>query len=157
MLELVVVITVSMILLFLGFQFSSAVQRIAARAELALLAVTICTEQQTALLTDTQRVITFDAHGLGYATQTRSHTFQRGIVLGVPPRGVGSPSDPHKEITNPVTFIDNKLVCYPHGTVQAGTVYLAAPAYNQYYALTSAVSRYSFLRLYQHRLTWIPL
>ncbi len=157
LIELVVVMAGFMILVLLGGQFVSTVQRVTARTELGLLALTIRTEQQTALLTGAERVITFKKDMSGYATHTSTHTFQKGIVFGAPLGALGSPSDPRKLIKKPVTFIDNTLVCYPQGTIQAGTIYLADPRHNQYYALTSGVARYSFLRLYQYRLNWVSL
>lgn len=157
LIELVVVLAGLMLLVLFGGQCVSTVQRIAARAELGLLVLTMRTEQQTALLTGSERTITFNKDGSGYATGTSAHTFQRGVVFGAPPGALGSPSNPRKPITKPITFLDNTVICYPQGTVQSGTIYLAAPAYNQYYALTSGVAQYSFLRLYKYRLNWIPL
>lgn len=173
LIELVVVLAGCMILVLCSTQFVSVVQRVTARAELGLLALTIRTEQQTALLTGTERTIVFYPHNNApvaterearsrtaaeqYATATQLHTLARGVTFAAPPGALGSPADPRKPITKPITFVDSKLTCYPQGTMQAGTIYLAAPTYKQYYALTSSVACYAFLRLYQYRLNWSPL
>jgi len=155
--ELIVVIAGCMILLLCSGQFMGMIQRMIARAELGLLALTVRTEQQKALLTGTEKTIIFKPDGLGYVTPTQRHQFQQGITLGAPPGAYGPPSDPRTPISKPLTFPNNTIICYPRGKIQAGTVYLKAPAYNQYYALTAGVAQYSFLRLYRYRLDWIPL
>lgn len=167
LIELVVVLAGCMMLVLCSTQFVSVVQRITARAELGLLALTIRTEQQTALLTGTEREVVFCCNNQAaapqgvaadsYRTRVQLHTLARGVTFGAPPGALGSPADPCKPITKPITFVNNKLICYPQGTIQAGTIYLAAPAYGQYYALTSSVAQHAFLRLYQYRLNWILL
>jgi hypothetical protein len=155
--ELVVVIAGFMILLLCSGQFMGMVQRMVARAELGLLALTIRTEQQKALLTGMEKTVVFTPEGSGYLAATQHHQFQHGIELGAPPGAYGPPSDPRTPITKPLTFPNHTITCYPRGNIQAGTVYLKAPAYQQYYALTAGVAQFSFLRLYQYRLDWIPL
>jgi hypothetical protein len=157
LIELVVVMAGCMILLLCSSQFIGTVQRMVARAELGLLALTVRTEQQKALLTGTEKKIIFEPDGSGYTAATRKYQFQRGISLGAPPGAYGPPSDPRTPITKPLTFPDRTITCYPRGSIQAGTVYLKAPAYQHYYALTAGVAHYSFLRLYQYKLNWIPL
>jgi hypothetical protein len=157
LIELVVVLAGFMILLLCSGQFVGIVQRMVARAELGLLALTIRTEQQKALLTGTEKTIVFGPEGSGYVVAAQRHQFQHGITLGAPPGAYGPPGDPRAPITRPLTFPNRTITCYPRGSIQAGTVYLKAPAYRQYYAITAGVAQFSFLRLYQYRLDWIPL
>lgn len=155
--ELVVALAAFMVLCVGGIALFEGVQQIATRAELALLALTLQTEQQKALVTAAELVTTIDADGSGYHTATKHHRFQRGIALSFPPGAYGPPAHPTKLITKPVTFAHNKVICYPRGTMNAGTVYLGSKRFNQYYAITNSIAYNSFLRLYQYRLNWISL
>lgn len=83
--ELVIVISIVMLLLLCGAQVVSGLHSLVARAEVALLSATIHAEQQKATITGEPRTITFSADHAGYATQARTHQFQRGVAFAAPP------------------------------------------------------------------------
>ncbi len=157
LIELVVALAAFMVLCVGGISLFEGVQQIATRAELALLALTLQSEQQKALVTATELVTTIDVDGSGYHTATKHHRFQRGVTLAFPPGAYGPPAYPAKPIAKAVTFAHNNVICYPKGTMSAGTIYFGNRYFNRYYALTNSIAHNSFLRLYQYRLNWIPL
>jgi hypothetical protein len=157
LIELSVVLTASVSLLLLGIHFFSGTQQIISHLELTLLAMSIKTMQQTSLITGKEQSITFDTTGSGYSSKNTIHRFAQGVQLCAPSGALGPPSSPQKPIPAYVTFKNHTITCTKHGTIQSGTVYLGTPSHNIFYALTSGVAQFPFLRLYKYRLKWIPL
>ena len=74
------------------------------------------------------------------------HTVQFGVLPGI----MGPPATPTHAITQPITFVGNKILFYPEGIIQAGAIYLKDTKNRVQYALSSGVSTVSYLRKYQY-------
>jgi len=149
--------SIGIVLIVGSIQLITPMRRFIARAELALLAATIRTEQQKARITGIERTVQFVQNNTGYTTQTSTHHLQPGITFGFPPGSYGPPSKEQNLITKPITFKNNQLVCHRTGIVHPGTIYLSDQRNKLFYALTASVSRHTFLRSYYYADHWVPL
>ncbi len=84
----------------------------------------------------------------------RQYQLARGVRFGVIPGVQGPPAAPHSSLTEPITFKDNQIICYPYGTIDAGTVYITDDRANWLYAVSSGVSPVSYLRTYFFDGSW---
>lgn len=110
--------------------------------------------QQTAIVCNQQREMLFDSEGHRYKIDDVWHALPQTIRFGFLPESKGPPSNPSQFIHNSITFPGKKVVCFPDGTIQAGTIYLIDDQKQHMYAVTSGVSAVSFLRKYRYDGTW---
>ena len=76
-----------------------------------------------------------------------SNNVEFNIIDGIK----GPPSMPTKQISSPVTFLNNQVMFYPDGKIQPGTAYLVDKSKKYLYALTVPVSQVSFIRKYKNQ------
>lgn len=124
-----------------------------ARNELDLLHQVCMYMQRRALLTGQQQVVHLDLQNNSYTFNDRTHRLAQGVIFGIIPVK-GPPACPHVLLASPCTFKQNVITFYPSGIIDAGSLYLTNDAHSILYALTNAVSSYSYLRTYCYADTW---
>ena len=75
--------------------------------------------------------------------------FAPGIYFGTASTVYGPPRSPTKIVQKPVTFVGEKMVCYPSGIMQSGALYLTDCYKRATYAISNAVSTVSHMRIYR--------
>jgi len=73
-----------------------------------------------------------------------------GVIFAVLDGAQGPPSHPHHVLAKPVTYKDDRVTFYAHGTIQAGTIYLTDKHKQVMYALSSAISPIFYTRAYRY-------
>jgi prepilin-type N-terminal cleavage/methylation domain-containing protein len=152
LIELLVVITLISMCCYMAVSHFSHMN-IYARNELDLLHQVCTYMQRRALVTGQQQTIHLNLHNNSYTFNGRTHQLARGAVFGIMPVK-GPPSSPHSVLQTPCTFKHNVITFYPDGIIDAGSVYLTNDNHSALYALTNAVSSYSYLRTYCYADTW---
>lgn len=119
------------------------------RVEAQLLKITCWYLQQLARAENKKFELTVTPATNSYTFNSQQHKLSPQVKFGASPQAYGPPSHTHHEhLISPVTFADNKIIFYPQGTQQAGSLYLTDPAQHAQYALTAAVAGVPYLRLY---------
>lgn len=150
--ELLVVVALIAILASLALHQFSFFSRYV-RTELDLLYQTCLYMQRHALVTRQKQTLILDIESNSYRFNDRSHVFKKGVCFGIMPVK-GPPSAPNKLLDKASTFKNNQIVFYPDGIIDAGSVYLTNDQHTLLYALTVAISPYSYLRTYCYADTW---
>ena len=73
-----------------------------------------------------------------------------GVKFFVLPGVYGPPSHPHKALTRPTTYKNDRVTFYANGIIQAGTIYLTDKNNQVMYALSSAISPIAYIRAYRY-------
>lgn len=73
-----------------------------------------------------KNVIKFDLIHNTYQTEKTIISLSRQTNFGAPCDSLGPPSSPINKITQPITFQNNTLICYPDGHMNAGIIYLTS-------------------------------
>lgn len=107
-----------------------------------------------ALATGQDQTIHFDVAKNKIYGAGREYQLARGTIFGIMPGVQGPPAAPHKLLTSPITFQDNKIVCYAQGTLDAGTVYITDDKASWLYAISLGVSPLSYVRTYFFDGSW---
>jgi hypothetical protein len=151
------VITLVVILLMLTISKLSFMQAWLVKADLDTLSALCRHAQQRALLTGREQTVILDPAQRCYHFNNRVYSLSPGVQFGFIPGIQGPPSHPRLNITKPITFVNNRIICFEHGVISSGTVYLTNTDATILYALSNAVAHTSFLRTYIYRGTWTPL
>lgn len=106
--------------------------------------------QQRALAAQQEQSMTFDPAGAYRLSTGEVYELVRGVQFGSISGALGPPAEPRVAITNPITFVGNKITFYPTGIIQPGTVYLVDRQQQILYAVTVAVSGVSCPRVYRY-------
>ncbi len=109
--------------------------------------------QRHALVTRQQQILTLDLDQHRYQFNGRNYKLAKGVQFGIIP-AKGPPSSPNKHLTKACTFKNDQIIFYPDGIIDSGSVYLTNENHDLLYALTVAVSPYSYLRTYCYADTW---
>lgn len=156
LINITIVLTIVIILITLSLPRLPFMQRYLIRAELEKIRILITYTQQVAITNNQEQNIIFDSNRQEYYTTDNKETLPRMIRFGIIPHVYGPPSKPTTPITNPITFVDQTLRCYPDGTISSGTLYLTDNNGNLY-ALTTPISEISFIRTYYYNGAWTSL
>lgn len=97
-----------------------------------------------AMLDGTIHTLFFEEKSLAYDDQTLD--LYPKIIFGTP------------EHTKPITFVEKRVLFFPDGNIQAGSLYITDTAHRWYYALTCAVGHTCYIRRYRyHNNHWVLL
>jgi prepilin-type N-terminal cleavage/methylation domain-containing protein len=176
LIELMIVIALICVIVTLAMINSSFVDRFAVRSEVEKFATTCRYLRELAMSTNTEQRLVFDLKNNSYSFVDPVHHPLPGpaegqsqssevvqklsprVQFGVGKRAVsGPPSAPTKPITHAVTYINNAILFYPDGIIQAGIVYFSDVASKFVYAVSTPVSQISFVRTYVYDGTWTSL
>lgn len=144
-----VLIIVTLAIPHLGF-----IQRHVMRAEVDNVRVFITYVHRLALATATDQIIYCDPLNQTLTCGERTHALSRGVRFGTMPGVQGPPSAPTHVLTHPITFKDNRIVCYAQGTLDAGTLYFTDDKATWQYAVSLGVSPLSYIRTSVFDGTW---
>jgi len=133
---------------------SSFLRKALVRAEIEKLHTICCYLKQVAQVSNKQYVLNFNVDQGCYSYNNTVETLPKQLVFGVAPGVLGPPSAPHKPIARGVTFPNGQIVFYPSGIIHAGTVYISDNDYTYTYALSCAVSHFSYIRKYFYDHDW---
>ena len=111
--------------------------------------------QKKAQLTNSEQTLQFDRLGKKYSFNGHTELLPAGIEFGVLPGIKGPPSAPVSLIHSPITFSGEKIIFYPQGIMQSGTLYLMNAQRGCMYALSCGVAHVSFLRKYRYDKRWV--
>lgn len=156
LIELLVVITLITILSYLAIS-QYTLSSLHARTELQLLYQACMYMQRRAMIKKEPQILRFDVAQQQYHFENRTHTLLSGVVFDIIDGVKGPPATPTRPLTSACTFKNNSVTFYPDGIIDAGSVYITNKEHTQLYALTNAVSTYSYLRTYCYADRWNPL
>lgn len=152
LIELMIVVALVYILAGFTLQLCWS-DRSSIRSELDMLYQACLFMQRHAMITRKQQDLTFDLYNHSYSFNARTQKLKQGVCFGII-AAQGPPSHPTKPLTQACTFKNNRITFYPDGIIDAGAIYLTNKKHNALYALTVAVSPYSYLRTYCYADTW---
>lgn len=154
LIELSVVIAVLMVILVIGLQSFSFYQRLVLHHEVDMLHAQFLAASNRARVE--QQVHEIQLNGpensyqiLGSRSQT-IHKLSSGISFGLLPGIKGPPAQPKGIVRIPITFEKQRMVCFPTGTLQPGTLYITDTQKRWQYALSVPVGTISYLRKYRY-------
>lgn len=148
------VVVVIALLAMMGRATTSFMHRLLVRAELEKLYLVCQHARGCALATHTQQELQFDCAAGTYCLNGQTYKLAHGVSFGYLPGAQGPPASATKLLEAPVTFACQRIIFYPDGIIQAGTVYLVDTAKTVMYALSNAVSQFSYLRCYTYNHGW---
>ena len=154
LIELMVVLLLFSIAAGLTFSQFSFLQRGYVKAELDGLYQACLYMQRHAMLSNQSCSLNIDLAQQRYTFNGRTQKLATGVQFGVKQQAKGPPSTPTKQLTTPCTFQGNKITFYPDGIIASGSVYMTDKHHTCLYALTVAVSPYSYLRKYRYDDKW---
>lgn len=154
MIEMMVAIAIVVLLAGITCAHVGGYRYTCMQQQIALFTLTWRQLQQSAMARAQQQEMLFDEMGHRYKIDGVWHELPSTIRFGFLPESKGPPSSPTHDIRSAITFPGKKVICFPDGTIQAGTVYLMDDQKQKMYALTSGVSAVSFLRKYRYDGAW---
>lgn len=129
------------------------------------LAMVITYVQRKAMVTNTVQKIILDPEKNSYrynypGIKPKTTHLAHGVSFGFLSGSYGPPAHPEQLVTNPITFQKTKngyeIICYPDGTMSAGTIYLLDHKKVTMVALTVNVGTFAVVRKYkQNNLQWL--
>lgn len=147
--ELIVVISLMAMLLTVVGRFSLAAHDYLLHSQVRVLFLACRYAQQRALARSGREEINFDLEKKTYRCCQITEHLAPGVLFGTSRPVYGPPGKPSRLIQKPISFMGEKIVFYPTGIMQAGTVYLTDVHKKATYALSNAVSAVSHMRIYR--------
>jgi hypothetical protein len=125
-----------------------------AKQEIEKLAIICRYLQQAAMMSNAPKTLSFDIKKCCYSYGGTSEPLSNSVEFGTLAGAMGPPSNPTRQIQAPITFENERIVFYPDGIIQPGTVYLISKDKQVMYALSSPVSQFSYMRIYKYDGSW---
>jgi prepilin-type N-terminal cleavage/methylation domain-containing protein len=154
LIEAMVVICLIALMATLGIMQLSFLDATITHAEVDKFAVVCSYLQQKAIATNTELVLVFDEQHNEYRCDTMHEVLSQRISFGSLPNVLGPPGSPSHKIEKAITFPQCEIHFYPTGIISSGTVYFVDKKKQYMYALSNAVSQFSYLRLYRYDGKW---
>jgi Tfp pilus assembly protein FimT len=150
LLELLIVFTLVLLVSSMVWASWSFFDQLAVRTEVAILSDTCTFMRYIARAKNTDQHLIFDTKKNGYSYNNHMYTLAPAVTFGTM-RGVkGPPASPSALINSPITFQNNRITFNHTGIISSGSVYFVDKQNRYQYALTNAVSAYSYLRKYRY-------
>jgi Tfp pilus assembly major pilin PilA len=146
--ECMIVVGLTAFLTALSFSFMHLFERLVVKAEIHLLVNTIEAQRAIAVIDEKDSTITFDRTQKTYVYDSLSHTCTHSVEFVYPEGSYGPPSAPTTLIQQPLSFVDNKIICFATGAISSGVLYIGSVTQNCFYALSSSIGEWGVLRLY---------
>lgn len=154
LIEVMVVVCLFVVIATMGIMQLSFLDSTIIHAEVDKLVAVCSYLRQKAISTNTECVLTFDSEKKEYRGNGIKEILSQRVSFGFLPGVLGPPGSPSHKITKAVTFIDSSIYFYPTGIISSGTVYLVDKNKQHMYALSNAISQFSYLRLYRYDGKW---
>lgn len=148
------VISLFALLATLGVMQTSFLDSTIVHTEINKLTAACSYLRQKAITTNTECVLRFDPEKNEYYAHGIHEVLSQGICFGFIPGVLGPPGCPSHTIEKAITFPGYEIHFYPTGIVSSGTVYIADNNKRYLFALSNAVSQFSYLRLYRYDGKW---
>lgn len=149
-----VVISLCAIIATLGIMQLSFLDSIIIHAQVDKLVAVCSYLRQKAIATNTEYVLYFDEQRKEYRADGIHEILPARISFGFISSALGPPGAPSHSIEKAITFPQASIRFYPTGIISSGTVYLVDNKKQYMYALSNAVSQFSYLRLYRYDGKW---
>lgn len=154
LIELMVVICLFALLATLGIMQTSFLDSTIVHAEMDKLVAACSYLRQKAIATNTECVLTFDIAKNEYRGNGIREILSSRVCFGFLPGVLGPPGSPSHAIKQAITFPHFEIHFYPTGIISSGTVYVVDKNKQYMYALSNAVSQFSYLRFYRYDGKW---
>lgn len=154
LIEAMVVICLFAFIATLSFTQLSFLDGVIVRSEVDKLAAVCSYFQQRAQVNNCEYVLTFDLQRNEYRCDNMCEKLSQRISFGFLPTALGPPGSPSHKIEKAITFPNLEIHFYPTGIISSGSVYLVDKNKRCMYALSNAVSQFSYLRLYRYDGKW---
>ena len=154
LIEVMVVLCLCVLIATLGMMHISFLDSMIVHAQVDRLAAICSYLREKAIATNSEYVLTFDIEKNEYRCDTIRETLSQRISFGFLPHVLGPPGSPSHKIDKAITFPNVSIHFYPTGIISSGTVYLIDKKKQYMYALSNAVSQFSYLRLYRYDNQW---
>jgi hypothetical protein len=152
--ELTVVILLCIIIMGLGASCGSFIYRGLVKQEAEKLALVCRYLQHAAMMSNETKTLIFDRKQHCYRYDSCSVKLSNQVEFGVLEGSKGPPSNPTRLIESPISFKNEKIIFYPDGIIQPGTVYLIGKNTQIMYALSCPISQVSYVRIYKYDGSW---
>lgn len=154
LIELSIVILLCTIIMGLGLACGSFIYRALVRQEAEKLALVCRYLQHAAMMSNEPKMLMFDLKQHCYSYDGCSVRLSNQVKFGVLEGVKGPPSKPAHFIESPISFKDGRIIFYPDGIIQSGTVYLIGKNAQIMYALSCPISQVSYVRIYKYDGSW---
>ncbi|HTM05773.1 MAG TPA: prepilin-type N-terminal cleavage/methylation domain-containing protein [Patescibacteria group bacterium] len=148
LIECMFVLSLLAFLTALSFSFMHLFERLMIRSEINVLVNAVEAERAIAVINGKDSAITFDIEKNTYSYDIVAHAFAHSVEFVYPQGSYGPPSLPTTVIQRPISFVDNKMLCFQTGAMSSGVLYIGSLAQSCFYALSSSVGEWGVLRLY---------
>lgn len=154
LIEVMVVICLCAIIATLGIMQLSFLDATIVHSQVDKLAAVCSYLRQKAIATNAEQVLIFDVKKNEYRCDGMRETLSQRVSFGFVPHALGPPGSPSHTIKKAITFVDSSIHFYPTGIISSGTVYFVDNNKRYMYALSNAVSQFSYLRFYRYDGKW---
>ena len=154
LIEAMIVVCLFAVIAGLGIMQLSFLDSTIIHAEVNKLAAVCSYLRQKAIVTNTECVLVFDIEKNEYRCGEMREVLPQRISFGFLSKAWGPPGSPSHKIEKAITFPGNSIHFYPTGIISSGTVYLVDKNKQYMYALSNAVSQFSYLRFYRYDGKW---
>ncbi|MEX2437971.1 MAG: GspH/FimT family pseudopilin [Candidatus Babeliales bacterium] len=148
LIEFILVIALVAFLALLAISNMGFLQRRIVKAHAEQLLSTMMYMQREAMVANAKKNLTFSPSRNQYSYNQNVVTLPQGVRFGVIAGVQGPPSLHSKQPQGAVTYQNQEIVFLPDGKMSAGSVYLTDSNYQVMYAITTAVSHISYIRMY---------
>jgi Tfp pilus assembly protein FimT len=148
--ELLIVIALITTLSLLVTSTYTWLNQLSVRAEVDSLYNTCRYLQRYAQLTGKQQELIFNQADGTFSYHTHTHTLPKHVSFAIIDGTKGPPSSPTTVIKDAITFLNSRIIFYPDGIIQSGTVYLVDSTKQYLFAVTSPVASVSYIRKYHY-------
>ena len=154
LIEAMIVICLFALLATLGIMQTSFLDSTCVHTEMDKFVAACSYLRQKAITTNAECVLRFDEEKNEYYCDGIREKLSQRVCFGFMPGVLGPPGSPYHAIKNAITFPGCEIHFYPTGIISSGTVYVTDKNKRYMFALSNAVSQFSYLRLYRYDGKW---
>lgn len=155
LIEVMLVIALIIVIISLAMPQMSFLKKQITTSEIDKFASLCLSLRQCALVTGKDQELRFDVNKGTYSAHGQTHALASGVSFGFLKGMKGPPSKPDRALTQPVTFVDGKIVFFAQGSMSSGAVYFVDAAHTFCYALTSGSAQMPLMKKYEYQQRWI--
>lgn len=148
--ECMIVLSLIFIIVVLSVPHLSFFNKRLVRADIEKMVMTASYLQRFALVSGRKQELHFDQSHKQYMSNGRVYKLNDRVLFDLVAGAPGPPSIARRAVSSPITFDRQRIIFYPDGKIQPGSVYLVDHEKRFGYALTVAVSHISCIREYYY-------
>lgn len=154
LIEAMVVLCLVAIIATLGFVQLSFLDSTIVHAEVDKIAAVCFYLRQRAITKNTEYILVIDVQNNEIRCDGVCEKLSQRVAFDFIENALGPPGSPSHKIEKAITFSGNTIHFYPTGIISSGSVYLVDKKKKFMYALSNAISQFSYLRLYRYDGKW---